>query len=95
MWAAFKRGERINSRAMRSTIEKTIFYFIAILLSELVKIVFLVGVDSFALTFVVASYIAIREFWSCLENISDITGTDIIGGIMDKVPKKWRQNNGQ
>jgi hypothetical protein len=78
---------------MRSTIEKTIFYFVAILLSELMKIIFLDAVEVFPLTFIVASYIGIREFWSCLENISEITGTDIIGGIADKIPDKFKNKN--
>ena len=91
MWAAVKRGERITSKAMRATIEKTIFYFIAILLSEVMRVVFMTAADVFPLTFIVASYIGIREFWSCLENISEITGTDIIGGIADKLPDGWRR----
>jgi len=88
-WAAIKRGETLSSSAMWRTVEKIVFYLMAILLSEMMRKIFFPGIGeavaALPATFIVASFISFREFWSVLENISDITGIDIVGALSDKI----------
>lgn len=85
--AARHRGEQINSRGLKRTIEKISLYFIAILLSNGMEAVFflLKGWHT-ELTFVVSSIIALTEFKSNIENISAYTGAQIWPSIVDKMP---------
>ena len=85
--AAKARKEEINSGGMKRTIEKISLYFAAIILSEGMSQVFFDGVQ---ITYVVATYIALTEFKSNIENISDVTGTDIWRKIVSKIGfGKW------
>lgn len=72
--AALKRGEQKNSRAMARTIEKLVFYMIALLLSEVVRLVFMPVVP---ITYAVALLIIRVEFKSNSENIKQVTGVDL------------------
>lgn len=81
-WAAVKRGEKLHSRGFRRTVEKMVFYFIAILLSEGMKTVFMPHVP---VTYIVALAIAITEFKSNIENIETITGINIYRFIRDRI----------
>ena len=93
-WAAVKRGERFSSKVMGRTVEKLIFYFLAIILGEVLSRVFFADFGgSDRITFVVASFIAFREFWSVLENVSDITGIDIVGAIGEKLKILTKDKN--
>lgn len=74
LWAAKKRKEKIHSTGLRRTVEKLVFYFIAILLSEGMKTVFMPHVP---VTYIVAFAIALTEFQSNIENIETITGVHI------------------
>lgn len=80
--AAKKRGEVIHSKKMTRTISKTIFYFIAIILSRIMELVYF---PDMPLATITAGYIAIMEFKSNMENISEITGIDIWKAIVDKI----------
>lgn len=80
--AAKKRGEKITSGGMKRTVEKTVLYFAAIILSEGMVQVFFPGVP---LTYVVSTYIALTEFKSNIENISSATGVDLWKRIIEKV----------
>lgn len=80
--AAYKRGEKIRSRVMRNTVEKIVWYFTAILLSEAMKMVLLPQVP---ITYVTACYICIIEFKSNIENISALTNVDIWKHLAEKI----------
>jgi DNA integrity scanning protein DisA with diadenylate cyclase activity len=80
--AAHKRGERIHSRKMSTTINKMIFYAIAILLARVMEVSFINWLPIAQLT---AGYIAVVEFKSNMENIAEITGVDIWNHLKDKL----------
>jgi len=73
--AAKKRGDKITSRGLYRTVEKIVFYSMAIVLVLIVEKSML-GTDW--LVYLVSSYIALVELYSNLENISVITGTNIL-----------------
>jgi hypothetical protein len=80
--AAKARKETITSGGLKRTIEKICLYFAAIILSEGMVQVFFPGLP---LTYVVAAYIALTEFKSNIENISDVTGVDLWKRIVSKI----------
>ena len=76
VWAAVKQKEKITSGGLRRTVEKAVMYTLAILLVLIVESAF------FGTSYVVAlvaMYISFVELFSNLENISSITGSNIIG----------------
>lgn len=79
--AAQVRGEKISSDKLGRSISKMVFYFIAILLSKGVEEVFFPIIP---IVRIVAGFIAVTEFKSNIENISDILGIDIWREIKDK-----------
>jgi phage-related holin len=81
VFAARKRGEQIQSRKMARSVSKIIFYFIAIILSRLMEVVFFPQIPIANIT---AGYIALIEFKSNIENIGTITGIDIWKAIINK-----------
>lgn len=85
--AAGKRGEALRSRGFYRTVQKWVLYTAAILLSKgMDEIYFTPYGYNFNLTWIVATFIALTEFKSNLENISYITGTDIWNQIADRIP---------
>lgn len=80
--AAKKRGERIHSRKMSTTINKMIFYALAVILSRVMEVSFMPWLPIAQLT---AGYIAVVEFKSNMENIAEITGIDIWNFLKDKL----------
>lgn len=72
--AAKKRGERIHSKGMSRTVAKMLYYTIAIVLSRVMELVFIPWLPIAQLT---SGYIAIVEFKSNMENISQVTGVDV------------------
>jgi hypothetical protein len=80
--AAKKRGERIHSRRLSTTINKMIFYCLAIILSRVMEVSFISWLPIAQLT---AGYIAVVEFKSNMENIAEITGIDIWNFLKDKL----------
>jgi hypothetical protein len=83
--AAEFRGETIRSHGLRRTVSKIVLYFIAILLSEGMKYVF--HFPNWAdVSFLVAGLIAVTEFKSNLENISEFTQKDYWGAIARRLP---------
>ena len=77
--AARVRGVPITSAGLWRTIRKAVFYPVAIISSLVVERTFFQGSEW--LVYLVAAYIALTELFSNLENISVITGTDIIGAV--------------
>lgn len=91
--AAKKRRERLRSRGFMRSVLKIVFYFIAILLSHGMDVVYLHDANiSFSFTYVVAGFISLTEFKSNLENISVLTGTDVWSHVMSRIPKIFRGN---
>ena len=80
--AAHKRGEKIHSRKLSVTVNKMIFYAIAIVLSRVMEVAF---IDWLPIAQLTAGYIAVVEFKSNMENIAEITGTDIWVYLKDKL----------
>lgn len=82
VFAAKKRGETIDSKKMSMSISKIIFYFVAIILSRLMEIVFFPFIPIANIT---AGYIGLVEFKSNFENIATITGVDIWKALRNKI----------
>jgi phage-related holin len=79
--AAKQRGEAITSKGFQRTVAKISLYFIAILLSRGMEVVFF----DLPIARITAGYIALSEFKSNLENIGQYTGLDIWKNIVDKM----------
>lgn len=80
--AAVKRGEELQSRGFRRTVEKLFLYIGVVLMSEGMKVVFMPLVP---VTYVVAFTIALTEFKSNVENIEDITGIKLWKTLKNKI----------
>lgn len=72
--AAKARGEEIRSKPMGRTVGKMLYYGLAIIISRVMELAFIPWLPVAQLT---AGYIAIVEFKSNMENIGELTGTDI------------------
>lgn len=82
--AAIKRGEKPSSKGIRTTVHKMTAYFIAILLAEGIRVVF---VPEISIPYFVAFIIAVAEFKSNIENIEQITNISIWAQIKAKLLK--------
>lgn len=80
--AAERRGEKISSKGIRRTIQKIVAYFIAILLSEGMRVVFMRDVQ---VPYFIALIIAIAEFKSNIENVEHISGHSIWAMLKSKM----------
>lgn len=80
--AADKRGEKISSKGIRRTVQKIVAYFIAILLAEGMRIVFMREVQ---VPYFIALIIAIAEFKSNIENIEHVSGHSIWDMLKSKM----------
>lgn len=91
MWTGIRKavhlGDKISSKGFRRTIEKILLYFIAILLSEQMRITFFPAVP---LTYLTALGICLTEFKSMIENVEVVTGVNIWSNISGRLfpPKK-------
>jgi phage-related holin len=75
-------GKMFTSKGMGGTIDKTVLYMVAILICRGVDIAFnLTGLTE--TTYLVAALIASRELLSNLENISKVTGIDLVSRVRD------------
>jgi len=83
--AAKTRGERIHSRAMGRTVSKFTWYSVAIILAELMRVTFIPAVPT---STIIATYIAGIELLSNLENMSIITGKDLVVALTDTLRNK-------
>lgn len=82
--ASRKRGEKITSRKMKSTVIKFGAYGIAVVTSFLIEKYFLDGLPALK---IIAGLIAFIEVKSVNENIKDITGMDLFGEVINRFPK--------
>jgi len=83
--AAKKRGEKINSRGLRRSVQKITLYAEAVLLTEGCRIVFMPGVN---ITYIAAFTVCLTELKSNLENISTVTGTNVWTTLKHFISKK-------
>lgn len=93
--AARKREEVINSKGLRKSIGKISLYFLAIILSRGMEVIFFEGRwinDHIPLTYLVAGFISAVEFQSNIENISAMTGINIWEKIKGKF-EGWLKSN--
>jgi phage-related holin len=80
--AAKKRGELIHSKGLRRSITKFTMYVIAILAGHAVQTVYF---PDFPMVFTISSYISMTEFWSVLENVGTVTGTNVLDSVREKL----------
>jgi len=84
-YASVKEGQRFSASKMRNTVEKFLFYSLAIISAfVLQKIVN----DGLEMPRMVALYIGATELKSIYENISRITKTDLVGQIWNVLKMK-------
>ncbi len=83
VWAAFKRGERVNSASLRRTISKFVIYNIAVISGFLLERYLLS--DIFPVSKIVAGVIGLVEFTSIMENLGSISGQNVFKLIITKL----------
>lgn len=83
--AAKKRGEEINSRGLRRSVNKIVLYAAAVLLTEGCRVVFIPGIN---ITYIAAFTVCLTELKSNLENIYTVTGTDVWATLKGFISKK-------
>lgn len=84
-YAAVKEGERFTASKLAHTIEKFIFYAIAIIVAYLLQQIISEGNQ---LARIAALYIGATETKSIYENISRITHTDLVAIAWDLIKTK-------
>lgn len=83
IWAAVKRGEKINSYGLRRTVTTKIFpYQVAVLCAYYVDKEFDIGLP---LMKMIAGFIAVAELKSIFENLGQITGLDFWTAIRERL----------
>lgn len=83
IWAAYKRNEEITSAGFRRTVTKILAYEVALVMAFITETYILQG--SVPLVRVLSALVCLAEFKSIVENISSITGTDLIRVLIDKI----------
>lgn len=83
IWAAYKRGEKIKSSAMRRTVSKLVIYNLAVISGFLVETYMLENI--FPVSKIVASVIGLVELKSILENANSILGQDLFKTVIAKL----------
>lgn len=83
VWAAVRRKEPITSAQMRRSLSKIICYELVVAISFLSE-KYLIG-DVLPLTKMVVTLISLVELKSLMENVSTITGTNILSAIINKL----------
>lgn len=76
--AAARRGEVVHSRGFRRTVLKFTMYCVAIIAAHAMETVFF---PAFPMVFTISAYIAATEFWSVLENVGTVTGTNVLEAV--------------
>lgn len=84
-YASVKQGENFSARKLRNTLEKFIFYAIAIISGYVLQRIIDDGVQ---LARIVALYIGATEVKSIYENISRITKIDIVAIVWETLKEK-------
>jgi hypothetical protein len=84
--AARKRGEAITSAGIGRTVSKLLVYEGAVLLAFLTQ-QYLTG-PAVPCAQIVASLVGLTELTSCLENINELSGKDLLKSIIKKISSK-------
>jgi uncharacterized membrane protein len=80
--AAKKRGEQIHSKGLRRSSQKFMMYCFALLSAHGIQAIYF---GDFPLAYTVSAYISITEFWSVLENVGVVTGTNVLDAVREKL----------
>lgn len=80
--AAKTRKQAVHSRGLQRTTIKFTMYTAAILAAHAVEHTFFKG---FPMVFSISAYIAVTEFWSILENVGTVTGTNVLEVVREKL----------
>ena len=83
IWKSVKTGKRLTSNRLRSTVEKTFFYSLSIVVLWVVDKTFFNC--SIHLAEIIGGYIALTEVISIFENIAEITGHDFYLKIQELI----------
>lgn len=83
VWAAHKRGEKINSAALRRTVSKILIFNLAVISGFVVEKYLLS--DIMPVSKIIAGVIGTVELVSILENANTITGTNIFQLLIQKL----------
>ena len=83
IWAAKKRGEKINSAGIRRTTTKIAVYHTAILLGFLIETYMLEGF--IPISKIAGGLIGVVEAKSIMENLNEIHGSDIFKDLIKKL----------
>lgn len=83
--AARKRGEKIKDDGIRKAGNKITNYFIIILISEAMRLVFFKDIN---ITYVVSGIIAMAEYYSIAGHVSELTGLDIVTALKEYIGDK-------
>jgi phage-related holin len=84
-----KAGEPLNSKKMSQTATKTLMYFMLIIASHIIDTQFFIGVFlPIKIAQLASGFLAVTEFKSITENISEVLGVPIWQYIKDKIYRK-------
>jgi phage-related holin len=91
--AAKKRGEIIHSKGLRRSVLKFAMYCMAILGGDAIARVYF---PTFPMVYAISCYICVTEFYSVLENVGTVTGTNVLSVVREQLEKviKKPSNNG-
>lgn len=85
-YASIKNKEPFSARKLRYTVEKFVFYSVAIIAGYILQIIFF---DAINVAQMVAGYISLTESKSIYENISKILKTDILKEVWKLIKLKF------
>jgi hypothetical protein len=83
IWAAYKRGEKITSAQMRHSVTKIIIYELALIVAFIAETYLLS--DFIPITRIIAAAIGSSELKSLYENMSEISGDDLLKLAISKL----------
>ena len=81
--AAKKRGEEINSAGFRRSVVKIFVYEAAIMLGYLTE-TYLTGPE-IPVDKIITGFVGLTEITSIVENLNEITGTNLLGSLISKL----------
>lgn len=84
-WQVLQKAKDKVSLGMYQKVKKLVMYYMCIMLSHGIEIVFKFG-DWSLLSFVVSGFVCLTEFKSVIENVSDYTGNDLWAALIKKIP---------
>lgn len=80
--AAKVRSETVNSKGLRRSVTKFTMYTMAIISAHAMQGMYF---KDFPMVVIISCYIACTEFYSVLENVGTVTGTDILSAVKSKL----------